>query len=152
MAITRANVEIMLIRRVGKLFSLISLDGSTVDGTNVDLNDPICSALLRLNYTVDSIIAVDDDDIASVSVDDYQALLDLAELRALENWLGNNTLVNFRLGPRSESFSDLLKTAEARVARLTAEIPIKHGLEESSLTMGRIHYDFAEHYEVTDDV
>ena len=152
MTLTRANVEVMLISRVGKLFDLISLDGTTVDGTNVDLNDPIASALLRLDYAVASIVLVSDADIASVSTDDYQAVLDLAELRALENWLGNNTLVNFRLGPRSESFSDLLKTTEARVARLKEFIPVRYGLEETSLSMGRLHYDFAEHYETTDDL
>ena len=150
MAITRANVESMLIRRVGQLFSLIGLDGTTVDGTNVDLNDPIASALLRLDYAVADITVVADIDLAAVSTDDYQAVLDLAELRALESWLGNNTLVNFRLGPRSESFSDLLKTTEARVARLKEYIPVRYGLEETSLTIGRIHYDFAQHYEVSE--
>lgn len=152
MTLTRANVEVMLISRVGKLFSLISLDGTTVNGTNPDLNDPIAAALLRLDYAVTDITTVADSDIASVSTNDYQPLLDLAELRALENWLGNNTLVNFRLGPRSESFSDLLKTAEARVKRLQEFIPTRYGLEETSLSMGRLHYDFAEHYETSDDL
>jgi len=67
MTITRANVESILIKRVGKLMTAADMDGSTVGGTNADLNDPIGRALRRIGYTTASIIAVADVDIAGVS-------------------------------------------------------------------------------------
>jgi len=51
MALTRANAEVILIRRVGALLTAADLDGTTVDGTNVDLNDPFASALRQLGHT-----------------------------------------------------------------------------------------------------
>lgn len=84
MAPTRAQVENILIRRVGAWLTLVSLDGVTNNGNNLDLNDPIGTALAQLGYSVANITMVASTDLASVSSADVPALLDLAELRALE--------------------------------------------------------------------
>lgn len=105
MALTRVQVEGVLIDRVGKVLTAAGLDGTTESGNNPDLNDPIGWAIRTLGHTVGNITAVNDSDLANVSRVD--ALLDLAELRALENVLNNYTLVDSEVGPRSEDYSDL---------------------------------------------
>ncbi len=107
MALTRANVEALVIRRVGKLLAAAGLDGATVSGANADLNDPLGYAIRKLGYTVTTVNAVADADVALVTTADYDRLFDLTELRALENALGNYDAVNLRVGPRSEDLSQL---------------------------------------------
>ena len=50
MALTRAAVEAVLLRRVGSLLEEVGLDGSTVN--NSDLNDPIGYAVRQVGGTV----------------------------------------------------------------------------------------------------
>lgn len=54
MALTRANVEAILIRRLGGIFEAVGLDGATADGSNEDLNDPIGWALVSVPRTARS--------------------------------------------------------------------------------------------------
>ena len=65
MALTRANTEAILIRRLGGIFEAVGLDGATADGSNEDLNDPIGWALRQLGKPPDP-TAVSDADVAAV--------------------------------------------------------------------------------------
>jgi hypothetical protein len=122
MPITRANVEIILVRRVGRLMTAASLDGTTISGSNADLNDPICDALLTLGYSVTNITAVVDADVAQVTAAKTKRFLALAELRALENILGNLDLVNIRVGPRAEELHQLAEQVETAIERKKTEL------------------------------
>lgn len=145
MALTRAPAETVLLKRVGVLFTAIGLDGTTDDGTNVDLNDPLGYALRRLGYSVATITAVADADLAAVGTDEYDALLDLAELRALESaWSAALTLVDLAVGPRKEALGQLAQGLEKLLARKRAQVEQDHGLG-MTLTGGYLSLDFTEH-------
>ncbi len=106
MAVTRANVENVLIHRAGALMTKASLDGTTVDGTNTDLADPIAWALRVSGYTSADITNPTTAEVAAAE-DDIDEVVDYAELRTLENVLGNLDDVDTTVGPRSESLSQL---------------------------------------------
>lgn len=147
MSLTRANVETILVRRCGSLLTAAGLDGTTLDGTNVDLNDPIGYALREMGYTVDDITAVADDDVSSVSTANYDKLLDLSELRTLENIQGNLDEVDITLGPRKEALGQLPDRLEKRIERLEAKVRKVYGIGVGTITAGVIKLDFAEHNE-----
>lgn len=143
MALTRANAELILIRRVGALLTAASLDGTTVDGTNVDLNDPIANALRRLDYTVTSAVLVADADLASLAAADYDAFFDLAELRTKRNVLGNLTLVDITAGPRSESLGQLAEQLRKDIDALQKQIAADYNIGVGTLEAGIVTLDFA---------
>jgi hypothetical protein len=151
MAITRANVEAILVRRVGKKLTAAGLDGTTVTGANADLNDPIGWALRQAGYAVASIVAVADADLANVAIDDTDKILDLAELRTLESVHENLNLVDFRLGPRAESLSQLAEQVEKEIARKRSCVQREYGMGLGSISGGAISLEFQETYPETDE-
>ena len=144
MALTRANAEVILIRRVGALLTAADLDGTTVDGTNVDLNDPIASALRQLGYTVASAVLVADTDLDDLAAADYNAFFDLAELRAKKNILGNLTLVDITAGPRSECLSQLAEQLRKDIDALQEDIKTDYNIGVGTLEAGIVTLDFME--------
>ena len=144
MALTRANAEVILIRRVGALLTAADLDGTTVDGTNVDLNDPFASALRQLGHTVSSAVLVADADLASLAAADYNAFFDLAELRTKKNVLGNLTLVDITAGPRSERLGQLAEQLRKDIDALQDAIKADYNIGVGTLEAGIITLDFAE--------
>lgn len=143
MAITRANAEAILIGRLGTLMTEAGLDGTTVDGTNADLNDPFASALRSMGYAVADITNVSDVDLSALAEEDYNEFLDRAELRVLETIEGNYVLVDITAGPRSEKLSQLLDHVRARKDQLWEKIKEEHGTV--ALEAGYIEQVFAEH-------
>lgn len=87
MALTRASVETVLVRRVGAWLTFVSLDGTTHTGSNADLADPIATALLLSGYAVADITNPSDADLALVAQTDQLKILDVAEYRTLETIL-----------------------------------------------------------------
>lgn len=150
MALTRANVEAILIRRVGKLLTAADLNGTTMDGMNADLNDPIGYAVRRLGGTVASVVQVVDADLAGIASDDYDQLFDLAELRTLETIAGNLDDVDITLGPRSESLSQLASQVDKRIEKLAEKVQRIYGVDVGTLSAGVIGLDFAQHEESKD--
>ena len=122
---------------------------TTIVGTNDDLNDPIQWAVVELGGTVADIVDVTDADLATVAADDERYIVDVAELKLIDNILGNSMLVNYSVGPRSESLDQLRKALENKRDRLADQLEAAIGLGASSLTTGLIANDFAEHVETT---
>jgi len=91
MPLTRAQAETLLVARCGKLLAAVGLDGTTVDGTNAALTDPLAEALRSLAIAPASPAAVTTQDLAGVADASVPQLLDVAELRALETALANWT-------------------------------------------------------------
>lgn len=147
MALTRANVEQVLVKRTGALLEKADL-AVTFTGSNDDLNDPIGWALRQAGYTVADITAVANSDLSSVTTADTDKLLDLAELRTLETILGNIPAVDVKLGPRAESLSQLAKQVQDKISRLQKRLADDYGIGTAILEAGLLTYEFAEH---TDD-
>lgn len=143
MTVTRANLEAILVQRCGGLLSFAGM-AVTVAGSNASLNDPIGYALRQTGYTVASITAVADADLASLDVDDLDQILDVAEFRTLENISGNLDDVDITNGPESEKFSQIGASLEKRMARLQEKINNDYGAGVTVET-GMITYDFADH-------
>lgn len=142
MALTRANVESILIRRVGRLMTAADMDGSTVAGTNADLNDPIGYALRASGLSVSSVAAVADADVAGVGDDLIDQVLDIAEWRTLLSIEGNYDDVDISANGRSESLSQTMKQVQAKIDRLQKRITEIHGVGLGTLTGGSIALDF----------
>lgn len=145
MALTRANVEALLVKRIGPIFEEVSLDGTTVDGTNADLNDPIGWAVAGMDETVDDRTTVDDEDIARVAAADYNQFLDLAELRSLQTALNAYLYVDIKTGPRSESLSQLGERIGKIIDRKLASMEKDYGYGLGAPTAGYVRLEIAEH-------
>jgi hypothetical protein len=89
MSLTRANVEHEACLIVGRLMSLVGLDGSTFTGNNASLNAPIRDGLQRMGYplTDPAGLAVADSDLAGLNPQAMRRLLEWIELRVLEQVL-----------------------------------------------------------------
>lgn len=144
MSLTRANVETILIRRLGKLLTEAEMDGDTNNGTNLDLNDPIGWAVRQCGGTVANVTNVAASDVATIGAADYDKLFDLAEYRALQNISGNLASVDIRVGSRQESFNQLAERVEARIARKKAQLQQEYSFGLGTLEAGVINLDFQQ--------
>lgn len=145
MSLTRAQVEISLISRVGRWLTNASLDGETNDGTNESLNDAIAYAIRVAGGTVADLSLVTNGDFSAVAAADTDKLLDVAELRTLENVLSNFTLVDAKAGPVEAKQSQFADRLERVIARLRSQLAIRYGIESSAtMTTGAISLNFTE--------
>ena len=149
MALTRANVELILIRRAGNLLTAAGLDGTTVDGTNVDLNDPIGYGIRNVGGTVTDVTSVADADLAGISTDDYDALFDYAEYRLLQNIAGNLDSVDIRVGPQEQKLSQLADFLDRRLNRLKAKLEDEYGLGYATIEIGYTDQNFQQQLDET---
>jgi predicted AlkP superfamily pyrophosphatase or phosphodiesterase len=140
MTITRANAETELIARAGKRMALVSM-AVTFAGTNADLNSPLAYALRKLGLTAST--TVTDANLSSVTDDQIDELYDRAELRLLQNILGNSDFADQRIGPRSESMSNLTAELEKAIERMETHIKAVYG-DGSTVEMGNIGLSFQE--------
>lgn len=149
MTITRAQAEKLLIKRVGALFTELELDGVTDSGTNDDLNDAIGYAIRQCGSTVSDMTEVADADLAAISTDETDKLLDYAELRALRTCLTiARRLVTFQTGPRREELSKLSEGLAVDIKAKFDEISETYGLGVASLEAGVVTLQFMESNEV----
>ena len=118
---------------------------TSVTGGNVDLNDPIGHALRDLGYTVDSVVLVADADVDDVTDSETDEYLGLAELHTLEAVLGNLDDVDIKVGPMSESLSQLAERVERKISRLRAQLERDYGYGLSVIGTGYIQLNRAEH-------
>lgn len=145
MAITRAQVEQILIRRCGKKLALVGLDGVTQDGSNTDLSDPIASTLAILGLAVANVALVADADLVAVQACQAGALVDIAELRVLESVLGNwDQADQMADTDNSQSLGKLYDSLEKTVARKRLQLQRQYGFGVGELTAGVYDLGFAE--------
>jgi len=150
MAVTRANVENVLVHRVGPLLTKAGMDGSTVDGTNDDLAYPIGFGLREAGYTTADITSPTSSEVGDAE-DDIDEVVDLAEYRTLANILGNLDDVDTTVGPRSEKLSQLAAQVQKRLEMVQKRLENIYGYGAVALETGVITYEFAEHYTGSDD-
>ena len=145
MTITLAAIEKTLIRRCGSKMAIVEMDGTTVDGTNQDIVDPVITAMIDMGYTLSDLSEVSDDDLSSVVPDSkYNELVDRAELRLLQNIAGNQVGVDITVGPRKESLSQLSQYLEKQIDRVSERNKKLYGDGLMPLTAGKISLGYQE--------
>lgn len=127
MTITRAMVEGTLIARAKKRMEFVGMN-ITSDGENPDLSDPISAALMQMGIMPVNISSPTSTDIALVALDDIYKLMDIAELRLLENILGNNDKVTLQAASGTEQFGQFTQDLEKLIARKQASIQRTYGI------------------------
>lgn len=142
MSIPCAQVEVILTARAGKRMTFVGMDGTTVDGSNPDLVDPMVSTLISMGITPASYAGVVDADLATL--EDIPQFLDRCELRLLQNILGNMDMVTNRVGPRSENLSDFSDALEKAITRKQEQIRKEYGAGVGTLSAGVINLGFME--------
>lgn len=140
MSFTRANIESILVQRAGPLMTKAGM-ATTTAGSNANLNDPIGFGLRQVGYTVADVTLVTDADLTSLAASGLDTFLDYAEYRLLLNISTNLTLVDTKVGQRSESLSQLAAQIERRLTWLSGVL----GVGVGTLTEGVLTYDFAQH-------
>ncbi len=124
---TRANIEQELVGRASAWLAAAGM-AVTYAGANASLNSPIGWAIRQSDGTVAAPALVTDADVATVASADLDQLLDLAELRTLENVLANYALVDAKAGPVEAKASQLADRLERRIAQLRSWIAQAYGI------------------------
>lgn len=137
---TRANVESIIVARLGPLMTKAGMTITTA-GANASLNDPIGWGIRQSGYTVASLALVTNVDVAGVATADLDTFLDYVEYRTLLNIMTNITMVDVKIGSRSEALSQLAEQIQKRLDWLGGLL----GLGVGELTTGLLYFDFAEH-------
>ena len=144
MSLTRAQFETIMIQRIGGWYANVSFP-VTIIGSNAALNDPLGYAIRVAGGTVASYALVADADLLTVADADLDMLLDVAELRALENVLSNFTLVDAKAGPVEAKSSQFADRLERVIARKRSQIAVRYGIEYSAtMQTGVISLNFTE--------
>ena len=81
----------------------------------------------------------------ALAVTDILEVTALAELRTLENLLGNLDDVDTSVGPRDEKLSQLAEQVQKRLDWLAKWVEQLYGHGVAGLTTGTLTYEFAEH-------
>jgi hypothetical protein len=138
MTLTRIQVEKGLVARAETRMTLVGF-AVTVVGSNADLADPIATALLDMGLACVDITSPTDAEISAV--ENVPELLDRAELRLLQNILGNLDAVDITVGPRSERLGQIQQSLEAAIARKEKSVAERYGT--APLSTGRFVHNFA---------
>jgi len=119
MPLTIAEIESVLVARVGGYLVRVGMDSTTVNGTNPDLRDPIATAVRQMGLPLADPMTVSNADLVAVAGLAYLGLLDRAELRTLENIWGHWPEFDQSAGEESQSLSQLSANLMARIKELT---------------------------------
>jgi hypothetical protein len=139
MGLTRAAAEAILVGRCGKILALAGLDGTTVDGTNPDLADPIRSGLASLGLATATVGAVVDADLAAIASETLDQLLDVAEVRALESALGNLDQPDQEASLNNYQYLGRLRDSiEKTVARKRTQAVQKYNFGQGAVSSGTV--------------
>lgn len=144
MPTTRAQVEAVLVQRLGRWLNFVNLDGTTIDGTNPSLNDPIGKALRDLSINVTDITTVADADLLTLADTDRYKLLDIAELRCLETIEGNLDEVTERQGTDEQDWNGFLIRLRAKIEHKRQKLEDEYGIGLGALVQGTITLAYIE--------
>lgn len=150
MPITRATIEASIIKEYGKVMLDVGLDGTTDDGTNADLNDPISMGLDSLGLSLADLSIVADVDFAPIStLAATNQLKAIAKLETLEMILSSWNQPNQSSDTdNSQNLGDLMSIYEERAVGLRAKYQLLYGYGLGSLSAGVIDLGFVETIDV----
>ncbi len=145
--ITRANFEFILIARIGGIMTACGLDGTAAGGTNTDLNDPIGYGIRQSDGTVAAWELVTTADIATVAAADQEQMIDLAELRGLQNCMSNLALVDIEVGERNVKYNQLSTRLKDLIQNKQESVDNLYDFAVASVSSAVWDLNFAEHDE-----
>jgi hypothetical protein len=132
---TRAQIEELLLKRVGRWMAEVGMDNTTISGTNADIDDPLGFAIRRLGGSVANPVSVSDGDVSGIDGSEFDKLMDYAELRLLKNILGNMEFVDTSGLPMSMNNDQLGKRIQKRIDDLQQYIKDNYPADESGYTV-----------------
>ena len=100
------------------MMTTVGLDGTTSNGSNRDLDDPIRLALRDLGFPIADVLVVTDNDLVPITDVYVDRVLDGAELRALETCWANWPYVTSGIGNETQNLSDLANRLQKRIDQL----------------------------------
>lgn len=124
--------------------AFVNLDGTTVDGTNGDLSDPIRTGLGSLGVACADPTSPADADLAALATADLDQLLDVAEYRCLQSVLGNLDEVNEQAGTDRKDFGQFAAALQVTIAALLTSLQQTYGVGLMAPSIGTLDYNFAE--------
>ena len=143
MALTVVQFETILIKRVGKLLTALGMDGTTIDGDNADLLDPMGTAIRQMGASVATITDVIDADLTDFAETQYDELFDRAELRTLESAYTTATIkIDTKIGPRDEKLSKLADSLAKRLAAKQKQVDSFYLSSDFTITTAIVDFDF----------
>jgi hypothetical protein len=141
---TRAQIEQEIVNRAEAWMTNAGF-AVTFAGANADLNSPLAWAIRQAGGSVTNIALVADADVSTVASEDLDLLLDMAELRTLENVLANFVLVDAKAGPVEAKASQFADRLERRITALRGWIATTYGIGGTTqLTGGVLTLDILE--------
>jgi hypothetical protein len=146
MALTRANAEAELVQRAKKKMLIVKMLVTT-DGTNDDLNSPLAFASRAMGLTLASPVTVTSAELASLTDAQVDQFLDRAELRLLENILGNFTLSDIKLGPHWEEKGAIGEQLQKQIDAKRKAIASAYGDDLTELEAGSMLLNFAQKHD-----
>jgi hypothetical protein len=129
MALTRAATEDAILRRCDQMMITVGMDGTTRDGTNADLADPIRFGVRDMGFSIADALIPADADLSPIADYWVDRLLDGAELRVLETCWSKWPYVSSTLGTDEQRLSDLADRLQTRISELTDKLKKPYGLE-----------------------
>jgi hypothetical protein len=136
-ALTVQKVKTLLMSRVGGKMAIVGM-------TSASLDEPIGAALRQMGIYPEDTTTITDGDVAKVLSNYLDNLLDVAELKTLQNISGNIDLVDTTAGPIKNSYSQLAAQVETAIARLSARCSKMYGTDACTLMGGSFGMDFTE--------
>ena len=148
MPVTRAQIELLIVRKCRAKLAYAKLDSTTTDGTNADLNGPIAAAVRSFGLPVSDPTAVADSDLAEVPAEGLPQLVDVGELETLEAVLGNRASPDQMADTDNQQWhGKFYESLEATVARKQARCEELYGYGLAPLRPGVHNLGFAETFD-----
>lgn len=138
---TVASLSRILAGRCGAAITAASLDGRAESDVWLD---PLASAARALGYDLADSTTIDDADVAGLDADGVEAILAVAEVRALETALANYTKVDQTVALGSQKLGQYRTDLEALIARKSADLMRTYGIGVGTLASGTVDLGFAE--------
>lgn len=144
--ITRVNFETILVARAGGLMGQAGL-AITVGGTNADLINPMRYGIVQADGTVVDWTVITDADIATVASADHDQMIDIAELRLLQDILQNLVLVDTEVGERDVKYDQLASRLKVMIKAKQDSVDSLYGFGAAVVSTAVWDLNFAEHDE-----
>lgn len=132
----RSDAEAYLTSRLGKSLIRVGKDGTTKNGTNADLAQPISYTLSLMGFSVASLASPGDGDLSSLAQVQYAEFYARASSAVLDAIVGWCDEVDEKGGTQSQALSQFAKQIQAQLDRLDAKILARWGDAPSVIVFG----------------